>query len=71
MPSGARKCLDEISGDLSIRVLCEMSFAIHVTKAGTDGDYQHLPEIVERAIAGSSWVFKLIKAVHQTEASMA
>jgi hypothetical protein len=44
---------------------------VHVTEAGADGDHQHFPEVVERAITGGSGVFDLIEAVHQAEASMA
>ena len=49
----------------------EILAGVHVTQAGADGHYQHFPEIVQRAVAGSSGVFDVIQAVHQAEVSLA
>lgn len=40
---------------------------IHVAQAGADGDHQHLPEIVQGAVAGGTGVFNLTQTVHQAE----
>ncbi len=44
---------------------------VHIAEAGTDGNHQHFPEVVQLAVAGCPRVIDLIEAVHQSEVSMA